>query len=102
MGVSLTLVATRAAAERTAGRALRLQPHHSTQTVFLGHRSFACGTCSWSAAEDRGIDPVLAAKLPRRLVVVRGQYSNCQRDLSRQPGLGSVAGLADANNFSMG
>ena len=61
MGVSLTLVATRAAAERTAGRALRLQPHHSTQTVFLGHRRFACGTCSWSAAEDRGIDPVLAA-----------------------------------------
>ena len=49
-----------------------------------------------------GFDPFLAAKLSRRLVVVFTKYSDCQRDLSRQPGLDPFAGAVNADDLSLG
>src|SRR2546421_10625251 len=49
-----------------------------------------------------GFDFVCAAKLSRRLVVVLTKYSDRQRDLSRQPGLDPFAGVADADDLSLG
>src|SRR6185369_1992905 len=59
----------------------------------------------YSAFDDHlgaGTDSVLFAELSRRLVVVLGKYFHCQRDLYRQPRLGSFAGVTDTDDFGVG